>query len=169
MSTISRSQELYPDTTRTGIWFRGSVSKIFNTSRIPRKDCDILSSPPPPDDILSQYVVVIANNWFYALRVHKPSLGLLPASKILERMTAIARDASTRGKGPMIGALSADDRDSWAEVKYTFWVHGLFCSVFRYTESLLSTFIVIKKRENPPNYCTILLLRFPRFRNARTS
>ncbi|KAF5367561.1 hypothetical protein D9758_003646 [Tetrapyrgos nigripes] len=109
------NQEVYPDTSRTGIWFRESVYKIFNVCRIPRQISDTLSSPPPPDDILSQYVTVIANNWFYALRVYTRRFELIPASEILERMAAIARDAFVRGQGPMIGALSADDRDIWAK------------------------------------------------------
>ncbi|KAH9068364.1 carnitine acetyltransferase [Lactarius deliciosus] len=37
-------QEIYPNTTRTGLWFQETVAKTFNTCRIPQPHCDSLST-----------------------------------------------------------------------------------------------------------------------------
>ncbi|KAF5392293.1 hypothetical protein D9757_001455 [Collybiopsis confluens] len=114
------SQELHPVTTRTGVWFQESVSKMFNLSRIPQVSCDILSPLSSPSDPLSYNVIVIARNWFYTLRAYDPSpehtsaWNLISAETFISRLNAIVRDVNTRIPGPEIGVLSADSRDTWA-------------------------------------------------------
>ncbi|KAL0574990.1 hypothetical protein V5O48_006978 [Marasmius crinis-equi] len=113
-------QEFYPDATRTGIWLRENILKIFNTSRIPKHDCDILSPRIPLSDPSARNITVIVNNWFYSLSVYEPdstpqSPILCRPETILSRLQAVVEDATARpGPGPPVGVLSSDDRDSWA-------------------------------------------------------
>ncbi|THV07310.1 CoA-dependent acyltransferase [Dendrothele bispora CBS 962.96] len=134
-----------------------NVQYLPNPSQSLRFVVSIVSARSP----LSQLVVVIAKNWFYALRVYERNAvsgqpELVAASQILERMAAIAHDASTRpGEAPMIGVLSADNRDTWAQCNaetshtcsrsplktttFTKALSGLY-SVFRLTlKHMLST------------------------------
>lgn len=140
LSNLSR-QEVHPVTTRTGtpwiysylalrythlstgVWFQESVRRMFNTARIPQRECDILSATSLSSDPLSYNVVVIVNNWFYTLRAYdyssssERSKALISAETFLSRLNAIVCDATTRpGLAPEIGVLSADDRDIWASV-----------------------------------------------------
>lgn len=107
-----------------GVWIRESVSRMFNSVRIPQHDCDTLSPISPPSDPLSHNVIVVANNWFYTLQAYDPSLEksnsriLINPQTFRSRLNSIVRDATTRcGAAPEIGVLSADDRDAWASVR----------------------------------------------------
>ncbi|KIK62459.1 hypothetical protein GYMLUDRAFT_41909 [Collybiopsis luxurians FD-317 M1] len=114
------SQELHPVTTRTGVWFQESVSKMFNLARIPQTDCDTLSPISLSSDPFSYNVIVIVKNHFYTLRAYDPSPEnpdtriLIDPETFLSRLDAIVRDVTPRMVGPDIGVLSADDRDIWA-------------------------------------------------------
>ncbi|KAI3614952.1 carnitine acetyltransferase [Moniliophthora roreri] len=115
------AQEVHPDTTRTGVWFRENVSKMFNVCRIPKTECDVLSMPPSPTEPSAQCIVVVVNNWFYSLRTYEPQSSdsetpiLSNPEVILSRLHAIVQDARNRaGYALEIGVLSADERDRWA-------------------------------------------------------
>ncbi|KIY73588.1 acyltransferase ChoActase/COT/CPT [Cylindrobasidium torrendii FP15055 ss-10] len=106
------SQEIHPDTTRTGIWLRESTFKMFNVSRVPQVGCDILSLPDSSHPAASS-VVVTANGWFYGL----PVISRSPAA-IAADMTAIVHDVEQRissgEKLVPVGILSSSNRDTWA-------------------------------------------------------
>ncbi|KAJ8072374.1 hypothetical protein PM082_015933 [Marasmius tenuissimus] len=113
-------QETYPDATRTGIWLRENVMKLFNLARIPKPNCDTLSRIIPLSDPGAQNIIVTVNNWFYSLKVYETRSTdegpiLCQSGIILSRLQAIVHDAVTRSvPGPPIGVLSSDDRDVWA-------------------------------------------------------
>ncbi|KAF9052498.1 acyltransferase ChoActase/COT/CPT [Hymenopellis radicata] len=106
------TQEIHPDTTRTGIWLRESTSKMFNVSRIPKPNCDILSIPSPSHPASSSVVVMI-HGWFYTLHVSG-----LSVDSIARGLEGIIHDADSRirsgAKAVPVGVLSSDDRDNWA-------------------------------------------------------
>ncbi|KAJ7650187.1 acyltransferase ChoActase/COT/CPT [Roridomyces roridus] len=116
-------QELYPETTRTGISLRDSVAKMFNTARIPKPRCDIHSKPPSPTvfNAETQKIYIMVHGWCYAIPVYEPTSPprLLDVQEIETRMRSAVVDAQKRlasgASAVQIGALTADGRDKWAE------------------------------------------------------
>ncbi|KAF9223779.1 acyltransferase ChoActase/COT/CPT [Gyrodon lividus] len=114
------SQELYPNTTRTGMWLRHATSLIFNVSRIPQHGCDKLTVPSPPSSPWTSTITVVARDFYYALRVVDPTTGApLHVDEIEKGLRAVVKDVlRRRQKGQMaveVGVLSSDDRDEWTE------------------------------------------------------
>lgn len=118
------AQELHPDTTRTGIWFRNSTAKMFNIARIPAPFCDTLSNPPEKPTKEARSLLVMVHGWCYAVPVYYPPTSpdaspILMAPPVIEaKLRSIVLDVEerlSRGESPIpIGVLSADDRDKWA-------------------------------------------------------
>ncbi|KAJ7030394.1 acyltransferase ChoActase/COT/CPT [Mycena alexandri] len=115
-------QELYPDTTRTGIWLRASTAKMFNVARIPKPMCDILSKPPSASNPDAQKIYIMVHNWCYAIPVYHPATSppkLVDVQEIEARIRSAVVDAQQRlaagEKAVPVGALTADDRDKWAQ------------------------------------------------------
>ncbi|EMD31314.1 hypothetical protein CERSUDRAFT_163178 [Gelatoporia subvermispora B] len=112
-------QELYPDTTRTGVWFHDCVSKTFNICRMPQPECDTLSLPAPPQSVHARKIVVFVHDWLYAVEVLDQELQPLKAGEIGRRLNAVVDDAEKRlargEKAVPVGVLTADDRDHWTK------------------------------------------------------
>ncbi|TFY56886.1 hypothetical protein EVG20_g8755 [Dentipellis fragilis] len=112
-------QELYPQTTRTGVWFRDSVARLFGICRIPKPGCDTLSPLPPSSSADARNIIVMAHDWFYTLEVYDESWKAHGAEEIEKRLSQIVDDVSRRiDAGEVatpVGVLSADDRDSWTK------------------------------------------------------
>ncbi|KAJ2922360.1 hypothetical protein H1R20_g14739, partial [Candolleomyces eurysporus] len=118
------SQELHPDTTRTGIWFRNSTSKMFNMARIPEPFCDTLSTPPETPTREARSILVMLHDWCYAVPVYYPPTSpdsppiLMSPKQIEARLRSLVLDVEdrlARGEKPVpVGILSGDDRDKWA-------------------------------------------------------
>ncbi|TFK21193.1 acyltransferase ChoActase/COT/CPT [Coprinopsis marcescibilis] len=125
-------QEVHPDTTRTGLWFRNSTAKLFNIARIPEALCDTLSNPPETPTKEARSLLVMLHDWAYAVPVYHPPIGLeLPVlispREIEARLRSVVLDVEERlAKGEKafpIGVLSADNRDKWAaNLKHLFSV-----------------------------------------------
>ncbi|KAG2018014.1 carnitine acetyl transferase [Coprinopsis cinerea AmutBmut pab1-1] len=116
-------QEIQPDTTRTGIWFRNSTSKLFNIARIPEFYCDMLSNPPETPTREARSLLVMVHDWCYAVPVYHPPVGdeypvLMTPREIEAKLRSVVLDVEERlakgEKAVPIGVLSADDRDKWA-------------------------------------------------------
>ncbi|KAF9456619.1 acyltransferase ChoActase/COT/CPT [Collybia nuda] len=127
-------QELHPETTRTGIWLRNSISQMFNIARIPKRFCDIFSAPPHPSSLPSLNLLLMVHNWCYTIPVYHPpnpptSLPqLMKPHEIETRIRAVVVDVEQRlsnGETSVpIGTLSADGRDQWAEnLEYLLSLH----------------------------------------------
>ncbi|KAF9496716.1 acyltransferase ChoActase/COT/CPT [Pleurotus eryngii] len=105
------------DNTRTGIWLRENIARVFNVCRIPQLQRDVLAPPPPPSSVATRCIVVTVHNWFYLVEAFVDQ-ELLPVSALEQKLRAVVRDARQRlqrgEKAPLIGALSADERDKWA-------------------------------------------------------
>ncbi|KAH8099965.1 acyltransferase ChoActase/COT/CPT [Cristinia sonorae] len=111
-------QEIYPDTTRAGIWFRRTTSHIFNRSRLPRPSCDVFSTPPSASDRSSRTILLCVHDWFYAVDVLDDSFQPLPVRELEKRILGIVADVHRRlsegASAVPISVLGADDRDQWA-------------------------------------------------------
>ncbi|KAJ6531909.1 carnitine acetyltransferase [Mycena capillaripes] len=114
-------QELYPETTRTGLWLRESTAKLFNMARIPKPSCDILSKPPRASNPEAQKIYIMIRGCCYAIPVYHPSSPpkLIAAHEIETRIRSAVVDAEQRlaagEKAVPIGALTADERDRWTQ------------------------------------------------------
>ncbi|KII85049.1 hypothetical protein PLICRDRAFT_45160 [Plicaturopsis crispa FD-325 SS-3] len=113
-------QELYPETTRTGVWLRESTSKIFNTSRLPQVGCDVLVPAPPPNSSPdSRKLLVMVHDWCYAVEVYDSHDRYVPAESIEKRLQEVVLDAQARlangDTAVPVSVLSADERDQWAK------------------------------------------------------
>ncbi|KDQ57097.1 hypothetical protein JAAARDRAFT_35697 [Jaapia argillacea MUCL 33604] len=111
-------QEVWPDTTRTGIWFRHSVSQIFNVCRVPGDPCDKIT-PVPADNVPAKHqILVMVRDWFYVIDVYDENGRENTAAVIETKLLAIVADVETRlengEKAVPVGLLTADRRDTWA-------------------------------------------------------
>ncbi|GLB40321.1 putative choline/Carnitine o-acyltransferase [Lyophyllum shimeji] len=116
--------ELHSETTRTGIWLRQSISKMFNIARIPTPLCDIISPSPPADCPDARKLLLTLHNWFYAIPVYHPPNSPNDIPKLMEpreiesQIRAVVLDVEQRlangDTATPVGVLSADDRDRWA-------------------------------------------------------
>ncbi|KAI0635930.1 acyltransferase ChoActase/COT/CPT [Trametes polyzona] len=112
-------QEIYPDTTRTGLWFRHSALQVFNTCRIPQRECDRFSVTPTPGDPNARKILVMIDDWMYAVEVASPDSNYIPAASIEQRLYAVVADVEARRRNGErsvpVSVLSTDDRDRWAD------------------------------------------------------
>ncbi|EGN98888.1 hypothetical protein SERLA73DRAFT_54801 [Serpula lacrymans var. lacrymans S7.3] len=112
------TQELYPDTTRTGIWLRESTAKMFNISRIPQVHCDALSEVPQPYEPNARKIVIMVHDFCYAVEVYDSHNRQIPVDVIEQRLREVVNDVSNRiERGDVavpVGVLTADERDTWA-------------------------------------------------------
>ncbi|OJT11461.1 Carnitine O-acetyltransferase [Trametes pubescens] len=112
-------QELYPDTTRTGLWFRHSALQAFNTCRIPQRECDRFPSRPTASDPDGHKILVMVADWMYAVEAIAPDGDPLSAAAIERRLRAIVSDVERRHergeRAVPLSVLTTDDRDRWAD------------------------------------------------------
>lgn len=109
-----------------GIWFRNSAEKMFNSARIPGAFCDSISTPPDTPTKEARSLLVMLHGWCYAVPVYYPPISpgsppiLMSPARIEAKLRSVVLDVEDRlaqGESPVpIGALSADDRDRWANV-----------------------------------------------------
>ncbi|KAI0091303.1 acyltransferase ChoActase/COT/CPT [Irpex rosettiformis] len=114
-------QQMYSDTTKTGksVWFHNSANKIFNTSRLPCRGCDIFSPLAPDGSPFARSVLVSVHDWIYAVEVIDPTHTLVPPCEIEKRLRSVIRDVHHRISNEEIAVpvsvLGTDNRDRWAE------------------------------------------------------
>ena len=65
--------------------------------------------------------MVMVNDWTYAVEVYDENRLLLSAENIEQRLRSVVQDATQRiqagEKAVPVGILSADHRDTWADVR----------------------------------------------------
>ncbi|KIP05852.1 hypothetical protein PHLGIDRAFT_24881 [Phlebiopsis gigantea 11061_1 CR5-6] len=114
-----QKQLVYPESTKTGIWFRHSASKIFNVCRIPQATCDTASSPPPPSLQSGRTVLLFVHDWMYAVEVLNEDLTPISAGELERALLQVVFDVSRRldaeERAVPISVLTADERDRWTE------------------------------------------------------
>ncbi|KAI0777148.1 acyltransferase ChoActase/COT/CPT [Irpex lacteus] len=114
-----QSQQIYPETTKTGVWFQTSTSKIWNTSRLPHKHCDTFSPLPPLTSPSARSITISIHSWLYSIEVLNPAHELVTPRELEKRLHAVVRDVDIRiRKGERavpVGVLGTDGRDRWAE------------------------------------------------------
>ncbi|KAI0787668.1 acyltransferase ChoActase/COT/CPT [Fomes fomentarius] len=116
-----KRNEIYPDTTRTGLWFRHAALQFYNTCRIPRHGCDCFAAVPSPTDPSSRKLLVMVADWTYAVEVIGSDGTPLTPPVIEQRLRAVVNDAQRRlanGEHAVpISVLTTDERDNWAKAR----------------------------------------------------
>lgn len=92
-----------------------SYKYMFNNCRIPRKPADLEVAYDP---VKHSHIIAIRKNKFYVIdTVHNGrQLSTNELEKQFERVIELAGNE----KGPAVGALTAENRDAWTEVRYNF-------------------------------------------------
>ena len=83
-------QELYPETTYTGLWMRDTVPRMFNVCRVPQIVCDRLSKAQASSPA-GKKVLVTLHDWIYSMNVYDSgdtSLGHVELEKRIRDIAA---------------------------------------------------------------------------------
>uniref|UniRef100_A0A7S4NT03 Choline/carnitine acyltransferase domain-containing protein n=1 Tax=Paramoeba aestuarina TaxID=180227 RepID=A0A7S4NT03_9EUKA len=92
-------------------------TRLFNGSRIPRKDVDYFYSYSGPL-AATNHIFVICNDHFYFLDVTTPttsSFSSIPLAQLAHQLELIYQDATSKPTGIPVGALSCQVREKWCE------------------------------------------------------
>ena len=90
---------------------------MFNACRIPAREQDTYKMYDPS---LHQHCIVSRKGYFFSTKFVDESGDPLPLEVMeskLQRIVQLADEAETRGDAPMLGWLSSNDRDSWADAR----------------------------------------------------
>ena len=121
--SFTSSQDIHPNTTRTGLWMHDTVPRMFSVCRIPRSECDTLSTPDKSSPHRNK-VVVLLHDWIYSMDVYDGSTRNIGHREIEKRLRSIVLDVkdrvSTGEKAVPVSVLTSDDRDIWTKVRCTF-------------------------------------------------
>ena len=90
---------------------------MFNACRIPAREQDSYKMYDPS---LHRHCIVARKGYFFSVNFvdeHGDPLPLEVMESKLQRIVQLADDAEARGDAPMLGWLSSNDRDSWADAR----------------------------------------------------
>ncbi|UJR25276.1 hypothetical protein I4U23_006628 [Adineta vaga] len=88
-------------------------SRLFNSTRIPQVDCDILQT----DAKNVRHIMVLKRGHYYKVNILDENGQLLPAEKIAAIMKYLCEDLNDEENKYPLGYFTADKRDRWAVVR----------------------------------------------------
>jgi len=95
---------------------------MWNIARVPRPNCDILTTKPQLSSPDARSIVVLIHDFFYVVEVYDESRKPHSPGLIEWRLWSCVRDVERRlalgERAKPIGILGTDDRDLWAEVRF---------------------------------------------------
>lgn len=102
------------------MWLQSTFRRMYNTARLPKPVCDVLSDIPPPDLPAARAILLSIHDLLYNVEVLDEQLRLLSANEIRSRVMSVIHDVAGRqdkGENAVpVCVLSADERDRWTEV-----------------------------------------------------
>jgi hypothetical protein len=118
---LIRNEDL-PGLTKTQVWLNDSNRKMWNVARVPRPNCDVLTTQPQPSSPDARSIVVLIHDFFYAVEVYSESRKPHTPAAIERQLWSCVRDVqrklSSGERAKPIGILTTDDRDRWAKVRF---------------------------------------------------
>ncbi|KAJ3062174.1 Carnitine O-acetyltransferase mitochondrial [Podochytrium sp. JEL0797] len=108
------TEQLEPDMARKAPLCSHQYRYLFNSTRIPKIPEDVTRNSDPATN---NHIIVMRNNQFYVLELVVEGRQL-STSEIEGQLQKIYKSAGT-SKGVAVGALTTQDRDSWAKVRET--------------------------------------------------
>lgn len=110
-----------------GKWFRGPALSLFGTTRIPHANCDSLVNRATKGP---KWVHVMFREWSYRIRVSTEDGRRTPVSQLEQGLNDAVADVARRESNNEacvpLGRLTADHRDTWANVCYSNRSNSLF-------------------------------------------
>ncbi|CAF0927076.1 unnamed protein product [Adineta steineri] len=88
-------------------------NRLFNSTRIPKKDCDILKTNT--ENI--RHIIVIKHGHYYKVNILEENGELLSAEKLASIMKYLCEDLNEEENKYPFGYFTADKRDRWATIR----------------------------------------------------
>ncbi|KAG8704852.1 hypothetical protein FRC08_002011 [Ceratobasidium sp. 394] len=111
------AEDIHPDSSRTGLWFNRPARRLFNLTRIPKHDCDMLNAKPSEKN--GRHIHVMINDWSYTIQVYDGAGRNVGVKEIERRLWEVVKDVQSREergeRAKRIGILTADERTQWAQ------------------------------------------------------
>ncbi|KAG8764817.1 hypothetical protein FRC12_007866 [Ceratobasidium sp. 428] len=111
------AQDIHPDSSRTGLWFNRPARRLFNLTRIPKPDCDMLNAKPSEKN--GRHIHVMLNDWCYSIQAYDGANRNVGVKEIEHRLWEVVRDVQRREergeRARRVGILTTDERTQWAK------------------------------------------------------
>jgi carnitine O-palmitoyltransferase 2 len=88
-------------------------TRLFNSTRIPKKDCDVLVSSVDN----GRHIIVIKRGHYYKVNILEKNGELLSSEKIAAMMKYLCEDLNDEENKYPFGYFTADKRDRWATIR----------------------------------------------------
>ncbi|KAF2764937.1 putative carnitine O-acetyltransferase mitochondrial precursor [Teratosphaeria nubilosa] len=109
------SDQLAPEATKAGPLCSSSYPYLFNSTRIPRTQCDYAVKY---DAVKNNHLVVLRNGKYWEFELVKPDGSELSEKEIQTQLKRILEDPEASTPDPFpVGALTGDNRDQWARAR----------------------------------------------------
>lgn len=89
---------------------------MFNMTRIPQTDCDILHKASPSHPAARQILVFVQDHMFLINVLH-PNGKFVGVNALVQSLRECVQSALSAGRAIPLGILTADNRDIWARVR----------------------------------------------------
>lgn len=111
------AQDIHPDSSRTGPFCMHQYTRLFNLTRIPKHDCDMLNAIPPEKD--GRHIHVMLNDWCYTIQAYDRAGRNVGVKELENRLWEVVKDVQRREangeRASRVGILTADERTQWAK------------------------------------------------------
>ncbi|EUC56997.1 choline/carnitine O-acyltransferase [Rhizoctonia solani AG-3 Rhs1AP] len=110
------AQDIYPDSSRTGPLCMHQYTRLFNLTRIPKPECDMINAQPPEKN--GRHIHIMLNDWCYTVQVYDGAGRNIGAKEIENRLWDVVKDVQKREaegqRAKRVSILTSDDRTQWA-------------------------------------------------------
>ncbi|KAF8311691.1 carnitine acetyltransferase [Clavulina sp. PMI_390] len=111
-----QSQEIHPDTSRTGKWFRDPALRLYGATRIPLPGCDAVVNRAGSG---GKWVHIMYRERSYRVLTSSDDSQRVPVGELEQSLRQIVQDVDMQvarhEPHTPIGRLTADHRDRWAK------------------------------------------------------
>ncbi|QRV75282.1 carnitine O-acetyltransferase [Ceratobasidium sp. AG-Ba] len=133
--------------------FKERIDALFNLTRIPKPDCDMLNAKP--SEKVGRHIHIMLNDWCYAVQVYDGAGRNVGVKEIEHRIWGVVKDIQKREergeRAKRVGILTADERTQWAKNReYLLTLSDQNRDSFNTIESALFT-ISLDSYTLPPN------------------
>ncbi|CAE7076446.1 unnamed protein product [Rhizoctonia solani] len=111
------AQDIHPDSSRTGPFCMHQYTRLFNLTRIPKPECDMLTAKPTEKN--GRHIHVMLNNWCYTIQAYDGAGRNVGVKELEHRLWEVVKDVQRREaegqRAKRVGILTSDDRTQWAK------------------------------------------------------
>ncbi|KAJ1307884.1 hypothetical protein OPQ81_001963 [Rhizoctonia solani] len=111
------AQDIHPDSSRTGPFCMYQYTRLFNLTRIPKPECDMLNAKPVEKN--GRHIHVMVNDWSYTIQAYDGAGRNVGVKELEHRLWEVVNDVQKREaegqRAKRVGILTSDDRTQWAK------------------------------------------------------